>query len=86
MKVSHQLMGTCNHKIKMTHKTNYTNLGFVAASLEESNQSIIKPLFTGSGYRYFIRLDGTTALTVNRCQTYNHSAVYPDASDSCTQP
>lgn len=55
MKVSHQLMSTCNHKIKMTHKNNYTNLGFVAASLEESNHSIIKPLSTGSGYWYFIQ-------------------------------
>jgi len=55
VKESHQLMGTCNHKIKTTHKTNYTNLGFVAASLEKSNHSIIKPSSTGSGYRHFIQ-------------------------------
>jgi len=55
MKVSHQLMGNFNHKIKITHKTKYINLGFVAASLEESNHSITKPLSTGSGYRHFIQ-------------------------------
>jgi hypothetical protein len=35
MQVSRKQMGTCNHKIQLTHKANYRNFSFVAVSLEQ---------------------------------------------------